>query len=103
MSESNESLPYDARLRRNPSHLGGFVSDRMEDSNGNRMPVAEATCKLGVSVPSLYRVLKASWGKADAWLHKQAAYDLAREQRRLGQWPSGASYPEDAGVEAEAA
>ena len=102
MSKSSESLPYDAWLRRNPSHPGEFVSDWMEDSEGNRMPVAGAARKLGVSVPALYRVLAgragisvslalkleaAGWGRADAWLRKQAVYDLARERRRVGQWP----------------
>ena len=101
MSKSSESLPSDAWLRRNPSHPGGFVSDWMEDSEGHRMPVAEAARRLGVSVPTLYRVLNgrggiagslalkleaAGWGNADAWLRKQAAYDLARERRRAGHW-----------------
>ena len=111
MSESNESLPYDAWLRRNPSHPGGFLSDWM-DADGKRMPVAEAARKLGVSVPALYRVLNgrasisvalalkleaAGWGKADAWLRKQVAYDLAQERNRLGQWP------DESALEAEAA
>ena len=83
MNNSSESLPYDAWLLRNPSHPVEFVSDWMEDSEGNRMPVAEATCKLGVSVPALYRVLNGrasisvslalkleavGWGNADGWL-----------------------------------
>ena len=112
MSESNESLPYDAWLRRNPSHPGGFLSDWMEDADGNRMPVAKAARKLGVSVPALDRVLNgrasisvalalkleaAGWGKADAWLRKQVAYDLAQERNRLGQWP------DESALEAEAA
>ncbi len=102
MSKNSENLPFDAWLRRNPSHPGEFVSDWMEGSEGNRMPVAGAARKLGVSVPALYRVLAgragisvslalkleaAGWGRADAWLRKQAAYDLARERQRLGQWP----------------
>lgn len=102
MSKNSESLPYDAWLRRNPSHPGEFVSDWMEDSEGHRMPVAEAARKLGVSVPALYRVLNgragisvslalkleaAGWGQADAWLRKQAAYDLVRARQRAGQWP----------------
>lgn len=112
MSKSGESLPSDAWLRRNPSHPGEFVSDWMEDSEGHRTPVAEAAHELGVSVPALYRVLNgrggisaslawkleaAGWGKADAWLRKQAAYDLARERRRTGNWP------EEPGPESEAA
>lgn len=111
----SERLSYDAWLRRNPSHPGGFVSDWMEDADGKRMPVAEAARKLGVSVPALYRVLNGhagisialalkleavGWGTADAWLRKQAAYDLTRERRRLGQWPGGVSYPEDSEAEA---
>ncbi len=102
MNNSSESLPYDAWLRRNPSHPGEFVSDWMEDSEGNRMPVAEAARKLGVSVPALYRVLNGragafvslalkleavGWRNADGSLRKQAAYDLARERRRTEQWP----------------
>ena len=112
MSDSNESLPYDAWLRRNPSHPGAFLSDWMEDADGKRMPVAEAARKLGVSVPALYRGLNgrasisvalalkleaAGWGNADEWLRKRVAYDLAQERNRLGQWP------DESKLEAEAA
>ena len=102
MSASEETLPQDAWLRRNPSHPGGFVSDWMENSSGVHMTIAATAGKLGVSVPALRRVLNgqagisvtlalkleaAGWGQAEAWLRKQAAYDLARARRRLGQWP----------------
>ena len=101
MKSKADTLPQDAWLRRNPSHPGGFVSDWMEDSAGERMPVAEAASKLGVSAPTLYRVLAgrtgisvslalkleaAGWGQAKAWLRRQAAYDLAQARRRLGRW-----------------
>ena len=52
-----KSLTYGRCLRRNPSHLGGFLSDTMEDSDGNRMTVAEDARELGVSVPAAYSVL----------------------------------------------
>lgn len=102
MSASEETLPQDAWLRRNPSHPGGFVSDWMENSSGAHMTIAAAAGKLGVSVPALRRVLNgqagisvslalnleaAGWGQAEAWLRKQATYDLAQARRRLGQWP----------------
>lgn len=102
MSASEETLPRDAWLRRNPSHPGGFVSDWMENSSGAHMTIAAAAGKLGVSVPALRRVLNgqagisvtlalkleaAGWGRAEAWLREQAAYDLAQARRRLGQWP----------------
>ena len=101
MKSKADTLPQDAWLRRNPSHPGGFVSDWMEDSAGERMPVVEAASKLGVSAPTLYRVLAgrtgisvslalelepAGWGQAEAWLRRQAAYDLAQARRRLGRW-----------------
>lgn len=101
MNANEDTLPDEAWLRRNPSHPGGFVSDWMEDSAGERMPVVEAAGKLGVSVPTLYRVLNgrtgisvslalkleaAGWGRAEAWLRKQAAFDLAQARRRLGRW-----------------
>ncbi|MDE0102193.1 MAG: hypothetical protein OXN89_07425 [Bryobacterales bacterium] len=112
MSESNESLPYDSWLRRDPSHSGRFVSDWMEDVDGKLMPAAEAARKLGVSIPELDRVLNGrgrisvalapkleaeGWGKADAWIRKQVAYDLARQLNRIGQWP------DETAVKAEAA
>ncbi len=99
---SRENLTHDAWLRRNPSHPGEFLSDWMEERDGQRMPVAKAAKRLGVSLTALYRVLNgragvsvslalkleaAGWGQADAWLRKRAAYDLARERRRVGQWP----------------
>lgn len=102
MSASEETLPQDAWLRRNPSHPGGFVSGWMENSSGVHMTIAATAGKLGVSVPALRRVLNgqagisvtlalkleaAGWGQAEAWLRKQAAYDLARARRLLGQWP----------------
>lgn len=102
MSASEETLPQDAWLRRNPSHPGGFVSHWMENSSGARMTIAAAAGKLGMSVPALRRVLNgrasisvslalkleaAGWGRAEAWLRKQATYDLAQARRRLGQWP----------------
>lgn len=60
MVMSSESLSCDAWVRLDPSHRGEFVSDSMEDRDGNRIAVAAATRKLGISVPALYRVL-AGW------------------------------------------
>lgn len=57
MVRCSKSLTYGTCLRRNPSHLGGFVSETMEDSDGNRMTVAEDARELRVSVPALYSVL----------------------------------------------
>ena len=41
---------------------GDFVGDWMEESGGHRMRVAEAARKVGVSVPTLYRVLNGRAG-----------------------------------------
>lgn len=109
MNESDSRVSYDAWLRRNPPHPGGYVSDWMEDADGSRMSVVAAAARLGVSQPTLSRVLNgrasispalalkleaAGWGKADMWLRLQAGYDLARERNRAGQWP-----PEGDGTE----
>ena len=119
MSESNGSVSYDAWLRRHPSHPGrhiyhGCMQDPLGESS---LTVSEAAHKIGVSRVTLSRVLNgrasisvslalkleaAGWGKADAWSRRQAQYDLAREQNRLGQWPGGATDPEDAKIAAEA-
>ena len=68
------------------------------------MSITAAAGKLGMAVPALRRVLNgragisvslalkleaAGWGQAEAWLRKQAAYDLAQARRRLGQLPKG--------------
>ena len=120
MSESKRSVPYDAWLRRQPSHPGRHIYHGcMEDPLGERsLTVSEAARKLGLSRVTLSRVLNGrasisvslalkleavGWGTADVWLRRQAQYDLARERNRLGQWPGGATYPEDAKIAAEAA
>ena len=120
MSESKRSVPYDAWLRRHPSHPGRHIYHGcMEDPLGERsLTVSEAARKLGLSRVTLSRVLNGrasisvslalkleavGWGTADVWLRRQAQYDLARERNRLEQWPGGATYPEDAKIAAEAA
>ena len=120
MSESKDSEPYDAWLRRHPSHPGRHIFHGcMEDPLGERsLTVREAAHKIGVSRVTLSRVLNgrasisvslalkleaAGWGTADAWLRRQAQYDLALERNRLGQWPGGATYRDDAKVAVEAA
>lgn len=104
MSKSNDSVPYDAWLRRNPSHPGRHIYHGcMEDPLGeSTLTVVEAARKIGVSRVVLSRVLNgrasisvslalkleaAGWGTADTWLRRQAAYDLAQQRNRLGQWP----------------
>ena len=99
---SSESLPYDAWLRRNPSHPGEFVSNWMEDSEGNHMPVAEAARKLGRvrsgAVPRAQRPSRhlgvagleagsGGVGQGGCLAAQAGAYDLARERRRAGLWP----------------
>lgn len=118
MSEIDGDGRYDAWLRRNPPHPGGYVGDWMEDADGHRMTVVAAAAKLGVSQPALSRILNgrasispamalkleaAGWGTAEAWVRMQTSYDLVQERRRLGQWPGGATYPEDSRLEADAA
>ena len=120
MSESKGSVGYDAWLRRHPSHPGRHIYHGcMEDPLGEHsLTVSEAAHRLGVSRVTLSRVLNgrasvsvslalkleaAGWGTADAWLRRQAQYDLARERNRLGQWPGRATGPEDARLAAEAA
>ena len=120
MNESNDGGRYDAWLRRNPSHPGRHIYHGcMEDPLGERsLTVSAAARKIGVTRVTLSRVLHgragisvslalkleaAGWGTADAWLRRQAQYDLARERNRLGQWPGGATDPEDARIAAEAA
>lgn len=120
MSESKGSVGYDAWLRRHPSHPGRHIYHGcMEDPLGeSSLAVSEAAHKLGVSRVTLSRVLNgragisvslalkleaAGWGTADAWLRRQAQYDLARERNRLGQWPGEATDSEDAEIAAEAA
>jgi len=80
--------------------------------------VSEAAHKIGVSRVTLSRVLNrrasilvslalkleaVGWGTADAWLRRQSRYGLALEPNRLGQWPGGATYLEEAKVAVEAA
>ena len=118
MSESEGDGRYDAWLRRNPPHPGGYVGDWMEDADGKRMTVGAAAAKLGVSQPALSRILNgrsgispvmalkleaAGWGTAETWVRMQAHYDLIQQRQRLGQWPGGATYPEDAKLGVEAA
>ena len=120
MGKSNDSVAYEAWLRRHPSHPGRHIYHGcMEDPLGERsLTVSEAAHKIGVSRVTLSRVLNgrasisvslalkleaAGWGTADAWLRRQAQCDLALERNRLGQWPGGATYPEDAKVAVEAA
>ena len=115
MDRSNESVPYDAWLRRNPSHPGRHIYHGcLEAVEGvsEGVSVSDAAQKLGVSRVTLSRVLNgkaalsvslalkleaAGWGKADVWMRRQARYDLARERNRIGQWP------EEPALEAEAA
>ena len=59
--------------------------------------------RAGISVSLALKLEAAGWGTADAWLWRQAQYDLARERNRLGQWPGGVANPEDAKIAAEAA
>ena len=102
MRESDGNVRYDAWLRRNPPHPGGYISDWMEDAGGTRMTVIAAAARLGISQPALSRVLNgrasislalalkleaAGWGKADTWNSMQAHYDLVQERNRIGQWP----------------
>lgn len=112
---------YDAWLRRNPSHPGRHIYHGwMEPVEGvsEGVSVGAAAQTLGVSRTSLSRVLNghagisvalalkleaAGWGTAETWVRMQANYALVRERRRLGQWPGGATYPEDAKIAAEAA
>ena len=118
MSESKGDGRYDAWLRRNPPYPGGYVGDWMEDADGRRMTVVAAAARLGVSQPALSRILNgragisptmalkleaAGWGAAEMWVRMQANYDLVQERQRLGQWPGGATYPEDAKIAGEAA
>lgn len=120
MSEREGRAGYDAWLRRHPSHPGRHIYHGcMEDPLGERsLTVSEAAQKLGVSRVTLSRVLNgragisvslalkleaAGWGTADAWLRRQARYDLARERNRLGQWPGGTTAHEDARIAASAA
>lgn len=115
MGKSSGNIPYDAWLRRNPSHPGRHIYHGcMEAVEGvsKGVSVSKAAEKLGVSRVTLSRVLNGKaaisvplalkleavgWGKADVWMRRQAKYDLARERNRLGQWP------EDSAVESEAA
>lgn len=88
MSASEETLPRDAWLRRNPSHPGGFVSDWMENSSGAHMTIAAAAGKLGVSVPALRRVLN---GQAGISVTLALKLEAAGWGRRLGPGRSMAS------------
>ena len=105
MSKSNDSVPYDAWLRRNPSHPGRHIYHGCIGGihwGESTLTVVEAARKIGVSRVVLSRVLNgrasisvslalkleaAGWGTADTWLRRQAAYDLAQQRNRLGQWP----------------
>ena len=112
---------YDAWLRRNPSHPGRHIYHGwMEAVEGvsEGVSVIAAAQKLGVSRTALSRVLNghasitvalalkleaAGWSTAETWVRMQANYDLVRERRRIGQWPGGATYPEDSKLADEAA
>ena len=105
MAKSNENVPYDAWLRRNPPHPGRHIRHGcMEAVEGvyQGVSVREAAQKLGVSRSTRSQVLNgnaaisvslalkleaAGWGKADVWMRRQTRYDLACERNRLGQWP----------------
>ena len=102
MSESEGNVRYAAWLRRNPPHPGGYISDWLEDAAGTRMTASAAAPRLGISQPTLSRVLNGrasistalalkleavGWGKADMWNSMQAHYDLVQERNRTGQWP----------------
>ena len=101
MSESKGDGRYDAWLRRNPPHPGGYVGDWMEDADGRRMTVVAAAARLGVSQPALSRILNGragislamalkleavGWGAAETWVRMQANYDLVQERMRCVQW-----------------
>ena len=106
MGKSDENVPYDAWLRRNPSHPGRHIYHGcMEEIEGvyDGVSVSDAAQTLGVLRVTLSRVLNgkaaisvslalkleaAGWGSADVWMRRQAKYDLARERNRLGQWPA---------------
>ena len=57
MSESEGNVRYAAWLRRNPPHPGGYISDWLEDAAGTRMTASAAAARLGISQPTLSRVL----------------------------------------------
>ena len=118
-SDSERRIPYDAWLRRNPPHPGTYVRTAMEDADGNRMTVAEAARKLGVSVVAISRVLNGrsgisaamalrfeaiGWGMADWWWDLQSSYDLAQARNKADQWPAEGDVeahehrPEEVGV-----
>lgn len=114
MGKSNDNVPCDAWLRRNPSHPGRHIYHGcMEAVEGFQegVSVSEAARKLGVSRVTLSRVLNgkaaisvslalkleaAGWGKANVWMRRQARYDLARERNRLRQWPEGSALESEA-------
>ena len=120
MSESKDSVGYDAWLRRYPSHPGRHIYHGcMEDPLGeSSLTVSETAHKLGVSRVALSRVLNGragisvslalkleavGWGTADVWLRRQAEYDLAQERNRLGRGPGTVPDRDDADPTAEAA
>ncbi|MDE0625076.1 MAG: HigA family addiction module antitoxin [Bryobacterales bacterium] len=109
MIKSDGNVRYNAWLRRNPPHPGGYIGDWMEDADGTRMTVIAAAARLGISQPALSRVINGragistalalkleavGWGKADMWNRMQAHYDLVQGRNRIGQWP-----PDPAGEE----
>ena len=107
---------YDAWLRRNPSHPGRQIyhgSMEAVDGVSEGVSLHTASQKLGVSRTALSRVLNghasisvglalkleaADWGTAEMRVKMQANCDLTQERRRLGQWPGGATYTEDAKI-----
>ena len=118
---SDRKQRYDTWLRRNPSHPGRQIYHGwMEavDSVSEGVNLRTASQELGESRTALSRVLNghagisaglelkleaAGWGTAEMWVKMQANYDLVQERRRLGLWPGGATYTEDAKNSDEAA
>lgn len=120
-SMSDRKKQYDSWLRRNPSRPGRQIYHgwmEAADSVTEGVCLRTASQELGVSRTALSRVLNghagilvglvlkleaAGWGTAEMWVKIQANYDLVQERRRLGQWPGGATYTEDANISGEAA
>ena len=95
-TKDRPSLPVsdDAWLPRNPPHPGHSIRDACFEG----MTVGEAADLLGVNRVTLSRVIngrcaispvmalkmeRAGWGTADAWIRRQANYDLAQARRRM--------------------
>ena len=118
---SDRKKQYDAWLRRNPSHPGRQIYHGwMEAVDGvsEGLSLRTSSQELGVSHTALSRVLNghagisiglalkleaAGRGTAEMSMKMQANYDLVQERRRLGQWPGGSTYAEDANISGEVA